>query len=420
MWPSEMEGMPSSANSGETLADRLDELEVGQSASIVRTITGEDVAAFARLSGDFNALHVDDAFAARTEFQNRVVHGFLHASLLSTLIGMKLPGRGALYLGQTIDFSGPVFIGDRLEARATIQSIDRDTRLVVLATEIVNQDERRVLRGTARAKVLRLAAPAARSQSAAAWAGAPLLKGKVALVTGASRGIGRATALLLAAHGAHVWANYNKNAAAAAELQCVINERGGACDLVRADITDRAAARSMVEEVTRQGHLDILVNNAGPRPKATPFEKLDWLQMGEAFDQIVGSMFFVSQAALPSLQACRGTIVNVLSVAGLQRTAHGWLPYVAAKAALHAASKNLAQELGPSGVTVNMISPSMVDTDLASDIPERARQAMIGRTPLRRLATADDVAGAILMLASPFARFVTGENLLVTGGDIMV
>lgn len=418
--PSEIEDMPTSASSGETLADRLDELEVGQSASIARTITGEDVAAFARLSGDFNALHVDDAFAARTEFQNRVVHGFLHASLLSTLIGMKLPGRGALYLGQTIDFSGPVFIGDRLEARATIQSIDRETRLVVLATEIVNQDERRVLRGTARAKVLRLAAPAARSNSTASSATAPLLKGKVALVTGASRGIGRATALLLATHGAHVWVNYNKNVAAASELQCVISERGGTCNLVRADVMDQEAARSMVEEVTRDGRLDILVNNAGPRPRATPFEKLDWSQMRDAFDQIVGSSFFVSQVALPSLQASRGTIVNVLSVAGLQRTAHGWLPYVAAKAALHAASKNLAQELGPSGVTVNMISPSMVDTDLASDIPERARQAIVGRTPLRRLATADDIAGAILMLASPFARFVTGENLLVTGGDIMI
>ena len=101
-------------------ADRLLELQVGQTESLSRTITPEDVAAFARLSGDYNALHVDEEFAARTEFSQRVVHGFLHASLLSTLVGTKLPGRGALYTAQNIEFTRPVFIGDTVEARATV------------------------------------------------------------------------------------------------------------------------------------------------------------------------------------------------------------------------------------------------------------------------------------------------------------
>jgi 3-oxoacyl-[acyl-carrier protein] reductase len=93
---------------------------------------------------------------------------------------------------------------------------------------------------------------------------------------------------------------------------------------------------------------------------------------------------------------------------------------VAAKSALLAMSKNLAQELGPHGVRVNMVSPSLVDTDLAANVPDRIRRAMISQTPLRRLATPQDVAGAVLMLASPYADFVTGENLLVTGGEIMI
>ncbi|KAB2849909.1 MAG: SDR family oxidoreductase [Hyphomicrobiaceae bacterium] len=400
--------------------DRLDELRVGQTESISRTITAEDVAAFAKLSGDFNALHVDDEFAARTEYQSRVVHGFLHASLLSTLIGMKLPGRGALYVGQTIEFSAPVFIGDRLVATATIESIDRDMRLVVLQTEILNQHGKRVLRGKAKARVLRIAAPPELAASQDLSSPSPLLAGKVALVTGASRGIGHATAKLLAAHGAVVWANYNRSEAAARALQAEITGAGGRCEVVRADVTVGSAASAMVEEILRAGPLDILVNNAAPRPVAAPFDKVEWSDMSAAFDAIVGSAFCVTRAALPSLKRNHGTIVNVLSVAALQRTAHGWLPYAAAKAALHAMSKNLAQELGPSGVTVNMVSPSMVDTDLASSVPDRARQAIIGRTPLRRLATVDDVAGAILMLVSPFARFLTGENLLVAGGDVMV
>jgi 3-oxoacyl-[acyl-carrier protein] reductase len=110
----------------------------------------------------------------------------------------------------------------------------------------------------------------------------------------------------------------------------------------------------------------------------------------------------------------------VLSSAALQRTAYNWLPYVSAKSALHAFSKNLAQEIGPQGITVNTISPSMVDTDLVAGTPDRIRQMMVGRTPLRRLGTAEDVAGAVLMLVSPYARFITGENLLVTGGDVMI
>ena len=106
--------------------DRLRELKVGQTETLSRRIAAEDVDAFARLSGDYNALHVDEEFAARTEFAQRVVHGFLHASLLSTLVGTKLPGRGALYVSQTIQFSRPVFIGDTVEARATIEKIDEE------------------------------------------------------------------------------------------------------------------------------------------------------------------------------------------------------------------------------------------------------------------------------------------------------
>jgi 3-oxoacyl-[acyl-carrier protein] reductase len=110
----------------------------------------------------------------------------------------------------------------------------------------------------------------------------------------------------------------------------------------------------------------------------------------------------------------------VVSSAALGRTAHGWLPYVTAKAALLGMSKNLAQELGPAGVRVNMVSPSLVATDLTADVPDRIRQMMVSRTPLRRLATPQDVAGAVLFLVSPYADFVTGENLLVAGGDVML
>lgn len=401
--------------------DRLTQLQVGQRATVCRTVTSEDVAAFAQLSGDYNALHLDREFAARTEFAQPVAHGFLHASMLSTLIGMKLPGQGALYLSQTIEFSAPVFVGDALEATAIIDKIDTDTRIVDLTTQIVNQSGQAVLRGRARAKVLRLARePLAESGKTPPPALTGLLAGKRALVTGASRGIGRATARLLAASGAHVCINYRNSGSAAASLREEILSQGGQCITVKADVMTPSGAKDLVEVAAGADGLDILVNNAGPKVDSAPFARLKWDQMAEAYSAIAGSAFHVTQAALPHLKSRQGRIINVLSTAALGRTAYHWMPYVAAKAALHAMSKNLAQELGPSGITVNTISPSLVPTDLMSETPDRVLQAFIGRTPLRRLATVEDVAGAILLLASPYANFITGENLLVTGGEIMI
>lgn len=385
-----------------------------------RRIDADDVAAFARLSGDYNELHIDAEFAARTEFSERVVHGFLHASLLSALIGTRLPGRGALYVSQAFEFTRPVFIGDTVEARVTVEKIDEETRLVTLGTEIHKADGTCVLKGTALVKILRLTEPASGPSGAPAMPRLRLLEERIALVTGGSRGIGRAIARLLAEHGASVWINYHRSRTAAEDLEREIINKGGSCRLIRADVTDDAEVRRLAEEIGNRGGLDILVHNAGPRIKSASFGDLSWSDLSAAHEEIVGSAFRVTKALLPPLKQSRGKIITILTSAALGRTAHNWLPYVTAKAALLAMSKNLAQEFGPQGVTVNMISPSMVDTDLTANIPDRVRQAMVSRTPLRRLATVEDVAGAVLLLASPYASFISGENLLVTGGETMI
>ncbi len=401
-------------------ADRLDRFHVGYEDRVSRLVTEQDVSDFARLSGDYNELHTDEEFANRTAFGQRVVHGFLHASLLSRLVGMKIPGAGALYLSQSIEFTRPVFIGDTVTARGVVENIDRATRVLTIATTITNQRGEIVLDGKARAKVLQVASgDEGRTNAVTNLLGTGLLRGKFALVTGASRGIGREIARLLCAQGAHVHVNYRTSERAAESLVAELTAAGGRASAVKADVTDKAQAERMIQEVAGLGELDILVNNAGPKIVSTPFADLTWPAIEAAHAQIVGGVFHVTHAALPSLKARRGRIVNVLTTAAFGRTAHNWLPYVMAKAAIFAMSKNLAQELGPHGVRVNMVSPSLTETDLTAEIPARIKQMMVSGTPLRRLATTHDVAGAVLFLASPLADFITGENLFVSGGETM-
>ena len=246
-----------------------------------------------------------------------------------------------------------------------------------------------------------------------------LLKGKSVLVTGASRGIGREIALLLASYGALVWVNYSSSISAAQEVVEAISASGGKAKSIRANVQSDREVCDMLAIIEQESGLDILVNNAGPKINSSGFSEWQWEDMSLAYDQILGSVFRVTQASLPQLKARKGKIVNLVTSAALGRTAHSWMPYVSAKSALIGFSKNLAQELGPYDINVNMVSPSMVDTDLVSEVPERFRQMMVAQTPLRRMASTADVAGAVLFLASPLSDFITGDNLLVTGGQLM-
>ena len=233
------------------------------------------------------------------------------------------------------------------------------------------------------------------------------LEGKTALVTGASKGIGRAVAQSLAEAGASVVVGYRSGAE---EAEALAAELGGRA--VQADVSDADEARRLVEEA---GDVDILVNNAGVTRDGliARMPDDDWRTVLETN---LSSVFYTCRAvARPMMKRRGGAIVNVSSIVGLHGNP-GQTNYSASKAGIIGFTKALARELGPRGVRANVVAPGYVTTQLTTVLPEELQQAMLANTPLGRLGDPEDVAGAVRFLCSDEAAFITGEVLLVDGG----
>jgi 3-oxoacyl-[acyl-carrier protein] reductase len=241
---------------------------------------------------------------------------------------------------------------------------------------------------------------------------------KTVFITGASRGIGRATALLFAREGYRVGAGYHASEVEAKELLAELSRMGAAAQLVRGDVADGGAVRSMADEVECSlGHIDVLVNNAGVSCDAlfcdiTPDE---WERV---FDVNAKGAYHATRRVLPGMiRRGEGSIINVSSVWGVYGGSCE-AAYSASKAALIGLTKALAREAGPSGVRVNCVAPGVIATDMNARLTDGERAALIDKTPLSRIGTPEDVARAIFFLASPDAAFITGQVLGVDGGFV--
>ena len=246
-----------------------------------------------------------------------------------------------------------------------------------------------------------------------------LLDGKVALVTGASRGIGRAVAIRLAAEGASVAVNYAGNQKAAEEVKAVIEAAGGQVLLVQADVADAEAVKGMVNKVKETfGSIDILVNNAGITRDGLlmMMKEDDW---DAVMDTNLKGIFHCTKLVSKLMMKKRaGCIVNMTSVVGVMGNA-GQSNYAAAKAGVIGFSKSIARELAPRGITVNMIAPGCIDTDMTAALPDKVKEAMLQDIPLGRIGRPEDVADAVLFLVSGKASYITGQLIHVDGGMIM-
>ena len=248
-----------------------------------------------------------------------------------------------------------------------------------------------------------------------------LLQNRVALVTGASRGIGAATAKLLAHHGAAVGVNYYNSESAAQQIVDEIKSDGGKAVAVKGDVREMSQVESMVQQVTSAfGSIDTLALNPSATFAIAPFLEHKWEDFEGKLLSELKSAFYPCKVVAPSMiEQKRGCIIAVSSVSS-RYASTGFVAHSTAKSGLDGFVKSLALELGEYGIRVNAVAPGLTVTDATSFIPQEYKENVAQMTPLRRNGQAEDVAGAILLLASEEARFITGSYLMVNGGSQML
>jgi 3-oxoacyl-[acyl-carrier protein] reductase len=244
--------------------------------------------------------------------------------------------------------------------------------------------------------------------------------GRVALVTGASRGIGRAIALRLASEGADIAVNYRTDVEAASEAGRAMEAFGGRCTLVQGDVGLAADAAGMVAScIAELGAIHILVNNAGVSADMLTMRlsEEDW---DRVLDTDLKGAFLTTKAALrPMIRQRWGRIINIASVVAYTGNA-GQASYASAKAGLIGLSKSVAREVATRGITVNVVAPGLVDTDMTDRLSEEIRTWMLDQVPMGRPGTVEDVAAAVAFLASDDAAYMTGQTIKVDGGMVML
>lgn len=246
-----------------------------------------------------------------------------------------------------------------------------------------------------------------------------MLENRVALVTGAGRGIGRAIALKLASEGAIVIVNYNGSESRAKEVVSQITEQGGKAAACQCNVADFAACGQMMETIIKDyGHLDILVNNAGITK-----DNLLMKMSEEEFDQVIdinlkGAFHCMKHVSRQMIKQRQGRIINISSVSGVSGNA-GQANYSASKAGIIGLTKTVAREMAARGITVNAIAPGFIQTEMTDVLSDKIKESILEKIPMRQFGVPEDIGEMVLFLASDKARYITGQVICVDGGMVM-
>ncbi len=355
-------------------------------------------------------------------------HDFSHSSvllnlmvncLLSTSVGMCLPGRDATFIDFSSTFKGVLALNNIYVFEAEVGFKSSSTKMIVKRFTLTkgNNKAEKIVEGTIKVKAdyKNIQMPGIEElRSNAMGMG---LKNKVVLITGASRGIGEMAAKLFSLHQAKVAVNYYKGEEDADRIVAEILESGGEAFAVQCNVADRTQVHQMILEIEQQyGTIDILVNNAVRNANSADFMEQSWDEFQKDIDVIVKGAFNCCQEVIPFMkESGGGKIVNVSTVYTDDPIANQ-SKYIASKSALVGLSRSLAVELAHANIQVNMVVPSIVETDLSKGVSEMFLEGMANDTPMKRNAMPVDVVQAIIFLSSKMSSFTTGQKIMVTGG----
>lgn len=397
--------------------------EIGKTSTVRIDVTAELIAQFAELSGDRNPLHFDDGYARLRGFRQRVAHGMSYASFVSTLIGMDIPGPGALWNSLTLRFESPVYLGDSLLISATVSVSAPRSRRLRLAIDARNQSGLRVMEGECEVVLTRdgRSGQAVPTPAASRMRDAPAAPPQpVALLAGASGDLGRAIAVVLARQG-YAIGLAARDRARLEELVAELGPAGASCRALEMDLRDDGSVHAAVRRLEAEtAPVDLVVHcasaalNSQELRAVTPSELMAQVEV-----QAGGLLRLLRACAGGMVGKGRGGFIFVGSTASRGAPPKGLGAYASAKSAAASLVRSIAAEYGPVGIRANIVSPYFLETRLHAHTGEKARRLAAAQVPLRRLAQLQEVAEAVGYLASDSSSYVNGHDLIVDGGQTM-
>jgi 3-oxoacyl-[acyl-carrier protein] reductase len=390
--------------------------EIGRSHELHIEITADLLIRFADYSGDVNPMHFDDAYARARGLKARAAHGLSYASFVSTLIGMHVPGPGALWSHQTMRFVAPAYVGDTVVLRGEVTRVSSGNRSVDIAINAVTADGTLLMQGD-----VGVLMPKNKAESTArtAQTHSPTISGEgpVAFIFGATGAVGSATAALLSRQGYRIGL-FGRRGQRLEQLatKLVSPSATFVCDVAQQE----SVALAVLAAIGVLGGPDAVVHAISAPLGARPILELtadDFCSHGAVQ---LGGLINIGSACLPEMVRRGGgslTFVGTLATHGAPPS--GLAAYTAAKAAAASYIRSVAQELGPQGIRANIVSPDLLETDLTNHIADRSRKLAAARSPLRRLANVEEVAEVIGFVAGIRASYVSGQDMSVDGGTGM-
>jgi 3-oxoacyl-[acyl-carrier protein] reductase len=387
---------------------RYNQIHIGDKAEIKHLISETDINSFIELTGDDNRLHHDKNYARNTPFKKPIAHGMLSVSFISTIIGTKLPGDGALWFSQNIEFKLPVRVGDEITIVVEVLNKNDNTQIIELSTDIYNQNKQKVISGSAKVKVI---------EEEFKQEKVNLINTKNVLILGATGGIGKSVAKKFAANGYDIFLHYFSNSTDAKILESQLSNYGINVKSIYADLRKTSDIKNLYEITQRYTDYISVIINATTLPLSNiKVEDISWNDFLEHLHFNIKINLDVIRQFLPTMKEKKyGKIVTFISNA-IEEPNADWLHYITAKSALSGFSKAMAIELAKYGIRMNMVSPGMTETDLIAEIPEKFRLLYAAKNPLKRLATTEDIANAVFFLGSIDSDYLIGETIRVNGG----